>query len=429
MKGIESEHALLFRGIPYARAKRFEPPSRIDCLSEEVYDATLQENDCYQYMSYHDVTDDFYTKEFSSGKRYVFSEDCQQLSITAPKTGTKHPVIVFIHGGGWESGCISDLPYETEEYAKRGILLVSIGYRLNVFSFYECGNYGLLDQRCAIEWVYRHIEVFGGDRNRIFLMGQSSGAMSVMDQILSDHLKGIVQGVICMSGGGILPKVAAKPLRKKEASLFWEHVRERAAATKESIRDTDPAVLWQAWYDELHANYSLRYTVPAIDNKIICDIPQRLLKEKKDLDVPALFGITSHDLFGPALCLMALRYGIRNARLKRSKVYVYFFDRSFAQYPFHAFHASDLWYMFGNLDKSRRTLEKTDYQLNQLMMDYTASFVRSCDPNAPALPLWHPIGRVQWSFRWLDGQHNGHISAIRALIKEIYYYLKDKGQG
>ena len=428
LKGTETENALIFKGIPYAKAERFQKPEMINRLSEEIYDAAKQENDCYQYMSFLDVSEDFYTKEFSSDRQYVFSEDCQQLSITAPKEGNKHPVVIFIHGGGWETGCISDLPYETEEYAKRGIVLVSVGYRLNVFSFYECGNYGLLDQRCAIKWVYDHIEEFGGDRNRIILMGQSSGAMSVMDQILSDDLKEIVKGIICMSGGGILPKIGGKPLRKAEASSFWEKVRNSAGVDKDGVRNADPEVLWKAWHREIQKISNSRYSIPAIDGEIICDIPQNILKEKKDLDVPAIFGVTSSDLLGPVLFLMALRYGNRNARLNRSKVYCYFFDRKLPGYPYRAFHASDLWYMFGNLERSQRAFEDKDYQLHQLMMDYIESFVYTLDPNREYLPEWQPICEHNRSFRWLDGKHDGHISAYRALLKEIYYFVKDKGQ-
>lgn len=427
IKGLVYDDAYEFKGIPYAVTKRFEKPERIDEWEEEILDATKQEIDCYQYATFRDDSEVFYTKEFVSGKKYIYAESPMTLTITTPKVTKKNPVLVFIHGGGWETGNVGDLPYgECFEYAKRDIILVSVGYRLNVFSLYENGNYGLLDQKCAIEWVYDHIADFGGDPHQITLMGQSAGAMSIMDQVYSQNLKGKIRGIITMSGGGVMPLIS-KPFTKEQAAEFWKKVRERAGVSAEEVKTVDVAKLWDAWYEESRSANSPQAVVPGIDGEIIKETPQKTVFKGEDLDVPAMIGITSQDFMAPFMYQMALRYGLRNSLYRRSRVYCYFFDRTLPGNLYKAYHAADLWYMFGNMEKCWRPFEKTDYDLSRMMMDYVANFVRYQNPNGRDLPQWDYITPLQRRFRWLDGESDGMIQPIKAFKKTVISFTKDKG--
>ncbi|MBQ4374176.1 MAG: carboxylesterase family protein, partial [Erysipelotrichales bacterium] len=143
--GIEENDVWMFKGIPYAVTERFELPKPYPKWDE--FDATDTEIDCYQYLTYRDESkgqDAFYHKEFRSDREFKFAESPMTMNIITKKNAKNHPVLVFIHGGGFETGTVGELPYGTcTEYAKHDVLFVSLGYRLNVFSLYECGNYGL----------------------------------------------------------------------------------------------------------------------------------------------------------------------------------------------------------------------------------------------------------------------------------------------
>src|SRR5690606_11989907 len=119
------------------------------------------------------------------------SEDCLTLNVWAPKVAVKAPVIVWIHGGALLRGTSASPLYDGGEYAKRGIVFVSINYRLGVLGWFAhpalsaespegvSGNYGLLDQIAALHWVRRNVAAFGGDPANVTVMGESAGALSV----------------------------------------------------------------------------------------------------------------------------------------------------------------------------------------------------------------------------------------------------------
>ncbi|MCR5154115.1 MAG: carboxylesterase family protein, partial [Lachnospiraceae bacterium] len=211
IKGTTIDGFPCYRGIEYATCKRFEYPVQVTGWNGE-YDATKRELDSIQYGTYIEESaseDNFYGREFRpNGGEFLYNEDKLQLSIITPKEAKNCPVLVFIHGGGFETGTIGELPYgSSTEYAKRGIILVSVGYRLNVFSLIDAKNFGLYDQVEAVKWIKNNIEAFGGDPERIVLMGQSAGAMSITDLLSTDLLKGLVSGAVMMSGAGAMPEI------------------------------------------------------------------------------------------------------------------------------------------------------------------------------------------------------------------------------
>src|SRR5947207_7730171 len=147
------------------------------------------------------------------------SEDCLYLNVWTPaKSGNeKLPVLVYFYGGGFLAGDGSELRYDGESTARKGIVSVTVNYRLGVFGFFAypeltresphhaSGNYGLLDQNAALRWVQRNIAAFGGDPKRVTIAGESAGSISVCAQMVSPLSKGLIAGAIGESGAMIEP--------------------------------------------------------------------------------------------------------------------------------------------------------------------------------------------------------------------------------
>ena len=155
------------------------------------------------------------------------SEDCLYLNIwTAAKNGQEHlPVIVWIYGGGYINGSASMPLYWGDQLAHKGVIVVTIAYRLGPLGFlahpeltresphHSSGNYGLMDQIAALEWIQRNIAAFGGDPKTVTIAGQSSGAISVSILMASPRAKGLFQRAIGESGGLFEPLQLAPKYR------------------------------------------------------------------------------------------------------------------------------------------------------------------------------------------------------------------------
>src|SRR5580658_8730580 len=163
----------------------------------------------------------------SPGADYWFrsngmSEDCLYLNVwTAAKSGNERlPVLVYIFGGGFQNGDGSEPRYDGESMARNGMVAISINYRLNIFGFFvhpeltkesphhAAGNYGLLDQVAALQWVRRNIAAFGGDPKHVTVAGESAGSISVCAQMASPLSKNLIAGAIGESGAMINPTLA-----------------------------------------------------------------------------------------------------------------------------------------------------------------------------------------------------------------------------
>jgi len=160
----------------------------------------------------------------------TMSEDCLYLNVWTPAKNNRDllPVLVYFYGGGFVAGDGSEPRYDGASMAKKGIVVVTVNYRLNIFGFFAhpelsaeapykaSGNYGLLDQSAALKWVRLNIISFGGDPDRITIEGESAGSISVSSQMASPLSKNFIAGAIGESGAAINPTMAPVPLAEGE---------------------------------------------------------------------------------------------------------------------------------------------------------------------------------------------------------------------
>ncbi len=207
----------VFRGVPYAKP----PVGDLRWKAPQPLEPWEGVRNCYEYgpmpmMRIHPGSDDsFYTKELHpTSAEYKMGEDCLYMNIFSPAETVDDniPVFCYIHGGGYQDGYPYEVEFDGERVARRGVIVVMIGYRLGLFGFLAhpeitsetrddeiVSNFGLQDQSAAIHWVYNNIKAFGGDPSRITVCGQSAGASSIQIQIASPYNEGIITGGIAQS--------------------------------------------------------------------------------------------------------------------------------------------------------------------------------------------------------------------------------------
>lgn len=197
IKALAVDDLIHARGIPYAKAQRFEPPQNPDSWTESL-DCTDHAALCPQLPSRLESVMGPLTKG------HALDENCQHLSITAPKDAKDAPVMVWLHGGAYISGG-GDLDcYQPIDLAKRGIVCVNITYRLGVFGYLRLkgiapANLGLLDQRAALLWVQGNIAAFGGNPGNVTMVGQSAGADSIVCLMVAEKTTGLFHRAILLS--------------------------------------------------------------------------------------------------------------------------------------------------------------------------------------------------------------------------------------
>ncbi len=231
VRGERAGEVAVFRGIPFAAPPvgelRWRPPQRVQPW-EDVRDATGYGPICPQIDDLGDNFDAMMRAHGIGAFRRTFvraglvflpdsgqSEDCLTLNVrTAAKPGGKQPVMVWIHGGGHRTGSGSTVLYNTDALVERGVVLVTINYRLGVLGFFahpalsaesprgSSGNYGTLDQIAALRWVKRNIAAFGGNPNNVTIFGESAGGHSVGQLMASPLARGLFHRAIAQSGSG-----------------------------------------------------------------------------------------------------------------------------------------------------------------------------------------------------------------------------------
>ena len=226
-EGVFQDDCHQYFGIPYAKYdQRWDESSTIE---EELNLKSLQKGDSAPQTRFLDQSLHG-TSFFQDNSLSKQSEDCLTLNICSNDIKAKNPVMIWIHGGALVTGGSSSIMYDLKHLAKRGVVVVSINYRLGPLGFLRLddvtegqinssGNEGLLDQRNAIKWVRDNISSFGGDPNNITIFGESAGSWSCNMQIAAGE-DGLFQKAICQSGG--LDAIASVEKANLWAELFIE---------------------------------------------------------------------------------------------------------------------------------------------------------------------------------------------------------------
>jgi para-nitrobenzyl esterase len=370
------------------------------------------------------------------------SEDCLYLNIwTAAKSNKEaRPVMVWIHGGGLTRGSGSVPFYDGEALAKKGVVLVTVNYRLGIFGFFAhpeltkesdrnaSGNYALLDQIAALEWVKKNIAAFGGDPKRVTIFGESAGSWSVNYLMATPLARGLFARAIGESGGafGVM-----KTLKEVEESG------QKFAASQHA--DSIAALRAKPAEELLKASSTASFP-PNVDGWMLPDDVYTIFAKGRQIDVPLIAGSNadegkslapwppagkaatfveqSRSRFGaktdeflklyPAGSdeeAMASHYAsfrdfsfgwqmrtwVRlQSKTGKSKAYLYYFDRvppgpDSSRYG--AFHASEIAYVFENL-LPPRPWQDTDRELSEAISSYWVNFAATGNPNGKGLTKW-----------------------------------------
>ena len=407
IKGIDGERCAEYRGIRYATAKRYERPREVTHW-DGVYDATNFGACCFQHRAFEDdaTVNPFYHKEFRKGVKFTYSEDCQFLNIWTPKNAENCPVIVFIHGGTFTGGSADEGHIKGTRFAEKGIIMVAVNYRIGPYGFCAhedlkdengyLANFGLYDQTAAIQWVIRNIASLGGNPEKITLMGQSAGAISVDIHLNNPALKGKIAGAIMISGAG-LHRCIMKPNTVKGATPFWNKVMSKAGVKSvEDLKKLDSKDLYYAWLNSgSMERRNMPNTFPVYDGNI-------LKKEEFNLknipDIPQMISSTCTDMIPIVLEFILKKWGRFMQKNRTSPCYIYNFNRFLPGDNMGAWHTADLLYVFNTLEFNWRPFEEIDYKISEQLSDSICAFARNGNPDCDSIPHWAPDYKKPMSF-------------------------------
>ena len=418
VRGLETGRCVRFLGVPYAHASRFAYAAPVEHWDGEL-DATAFGPACPQNRAVHEHMENptrrFYKKEFRDGLVFRYDEDCLNLNIYAPAEAENCPVVLFFHGGGFDSGINCEGPFDGSALAARGIVVVFANYRVGPLGYLtheelfrrtgRDGNFGLDDQLTAVRWVKAHIGDFGGDGENITLLGQSAGAISIQYLCLNPANAGLFRRAAMMSGGGLFPRFAL-PRKAADTHAYWQQFQALAGcAGFDELRRAPLERIFDAVEEIRKLRRDNTYnTMPVVDGLLIPDAADKLIKSPLRIDY--LLGFTNADMYAPVMAFIGERFG------RQTGAYLYYFDLDAPGDDNRAFHSSDLRYIFETLDGSWRPYGARDHEAAGQMTAYLANFARSGDPNGPGLPRWEraPKGVLRIA---RGGTKMGHVNYIK----------------
>jgi len=434
-----------FLGLPYAappvgelRWKAPEGPAKW----KGVRDATKYGSRCEQGRVYSDMV------FLDPGP----SEDCLFLNVYAPaaaKGNSKLPVMFWIHGGGYSGGASSEPRHSGDALPTKGVVLVTINYRLGVLGFMateemakeadgHAGNFGLLDMVAALRWVNANIAKFGGDPKNVTIFGESAGSFAVSTLMASPMAQGLFAKAIGESGaafGGVLPTATLEAREKRDGD--W--AAGLGAKSLAELRALPVATLIEAGQAKGAPGFG-----PVVDGRLLVEPVPVTYAAGRQAHVPLLAGwnrdenvalakemtmekwkayATTHfderaDAFLKVYAGETDELAARAAadfssdqwiafgtwqwieaqrKTGGEPVYRYHFELAAPPSKYHAgsyaFHSDDIEYVFGALD-SRPGAEwrPEDRKLSEQMMSYWTNFAKTGDPNGEGLPVWPKFG-------------------------------------
>lgn len=444
-----------FKGIPFAAPpvgeNRWRAPQ--PC---ESWDGV---RDCFEFapISVQDtpgIGTDIYCREWHVDPEIPMDEDCLYLNIwtNAKSTDEKLPVLVWYFGGGFQWGYTSEMEFDGERLARRGIVVVTVNYRLGAFGFLchpqltaeqpdaPC-NFGSLDQQAGLRWVKRNIANFGGDPDNITIAGQSAGGGSVMAQMACKDNEGYFNKAAVFSGMIKSPYIVNDffiPRTLEQAGKLGEELFENLGVkTLEEARKLDAQFI-RSKYSDLRNQGRMFFTI-VNDGKFCTNDPMKAFYDGTRVRVPVFGGNTTDEFmeyiraendeqlkamageyfggeaekflaFDEAKTKTAVGYapanapeiGVKSAFAAESRLpdaknnYYYRFDVDIpGDDDPGTFHSVDLWFFFETLAKCTRPYEGRHYDIARQMCDYWVNFIKTGDPNGfdingNKLPEWKP---------------------------------------
>jgi para-nitrobenzyl esterase len=470
VRGTAEGKLHVFRGIPYAQPPlgllRWKPPQPLPPW-QGIRDATEFGPACVQPVA---ATANIY----SPAAPLPMSEDCLTLNIWAPADARGAPVFLWIHGGSLWTGSGRESLYDGTHLAQRGIIVVTINYRLGALGYLAhpqlsaespqgiSGNYGLLDQIEALKWVQQNIGAFGGDPANVTIAGESAGGLSVLYLMISPAARGLFAKAIAESSY----MISMPSLKESRYGMVSGELSGTALAT--ALHTPNIADLRMMDAQKLNNAAALAGFGPwgIVDGRILKEQMVGAFDQGHQAHVPLLAGFNSGearslrvlvpplpasaadyekaihdryaDLAGEFLrlypssqmqesALAATRdalYGWTAQRVVSRQAalnipaYLYLFDHGYPamdQADLHAFHASELPYVFGTVDRTPPLWPKIpatpqEQALADAMTDYWASFARDARPRSAHAQSWAPYGS--------DGTYL-HLAATPELARHL----------
>jgi para-nitrobenzyl esterase len=450
ISGTLEDGVWTYLGIPYAAPPtgdlRWREPQPVESW-EEVLACDAYGPACPQPDS--DWTG---TMEISD-----MDEDCLYLNVWTPAQSPDEelPVMVWIHGGAFTSGAGSLPIYDGHNLAEKGVVVVTINYRLGALGLMAhpllseesphgvSGNYGLLDQIAALEWVQDNADVLGGDADNVTVFGESAGGMSILDLMVSPLAEGLFDRAIVESGPMLdLGLPISKVPTLEEAEKSGEEISKKLGCSGEedelaALRDKTPDEVIGASSGD-NQFFSPINLSPNVDGYLLSESPSAAFEAGRQHAVPLLTGINANEgtIFLPDITLQQYQllgnylYGGNAAEVEAlypastkeevkpaadrlvtqmgfgasarftaesmdkvgAPAYLYLFTCT-TQDPrtqgLGSFHGLEIPYVFGNLDSSQlEGLDETDYALSEAMMTYWTDFAAGGDPNGQGVQDW-----------------------------------------
>jgi para-nitrobenzyl esterase len=465
VEGKESGGVRAFLGIPYAAPPvgnlRWKPPA-----AAAKWNGVRLATDFGAHCMQGPVFGDMNFRDPGN------SEDCLFVNVWAPAkpSAAKLPVMVWVYGGGFVAGSSSEQRQDGSTLTAQGVVVVSTNYRLGMFGFFvhpelaaesgrnSAGNYGLLDQVAALQWVQRNVAAFGGDPANVTIFGESAGSFSVSALMASPTAKGLFHKVIGESGGAFSgTSLPFEPMKAREESdvkfarsaLGVSTLAELRAIPAQKLLDVSFKKMGQPGpdFDPDVDGYFLPEPVPAIfaagkQNDVpllagwnhdegsfaVVFAPQKPTADSLKARAQKDFGAKAAEFLKlyPAendmqaqrsmedyagdefIAWSTWRWIEAQATSGKQPVYRYRFDLAPPSDPkgpqMGAYHSAEIEYVFGQLDsKTQVKWRGEDRRLSELMQKYWANFARSGDPNGAGLPKWSLYSSGSgWQVMYLD---------------------------
>ncbi|MBQ1312753.1 MAG: carboxylesterase family protein [Blautia sp.] len=486
-----TEGVSVFKGVPFAAPPvghlRWHEPVEHEPW-EGVYKCDHFGPACLQQIGP-------WQKEMSpDDEEVVYSEDCLYLNIWTPATtpGEKLPVMMWIFGGGAQGGFPQMKTFDGEFLARRGVVLVTINYRVNVFGFFghpelikesgheSCGNYGILDQAFALRWIHENIEAFGGNPENVTVFGQSCGGRSTIAMACSPLTEGLIHRAIVHSAAGL--SLAGGKLTRDDIAKNGEILMERMGVkTLQEMRDMDAQKLldeylritgdylnsdirfnicsdgyvmpWDSADSIMGNHYHVRsFMLGRTANEgglMAVEEGDRITRENLKTLGPEIMMDRSLsyilDLYDPqtdeearqayidvlTLVMKAAQDDWADLMLERGQdaPYTCCFSRPAPGDRSGAYHGTELWYVFGTLQKDWRPYTQEDYALSETAADYWTNFARTGNPNGEGLAQWTPYTQESPLAMKLDIDECCMTDNEDVYVKKLKTILLEKAKG